>query len=141
LGTPQAGVQNVIILLSDGDANASAGNVGSGKAYNQCHAAISAAGTAKGAGTWVYSIAYDADTSSSGSCTTDQPDKKNNPKGVAISACATMQQIATSGKFYTDSSGGGSSCGGGISTTNLNSAFANIAVTLQQPRLLPNNTT
>ncbi len=82
----QAGQQNVIVFLSDGDAGASSSKVGSSKYNNQCHQAITAADAAANAGTWVYSIAYGASTSSSGSCDTDSPH---------ISACSTMRQIAS----------------------------------------------
>ena len=75
----QAGQQNVIIFISDGDANAAASNVGNGNtnasqnpaALNQCRQAITAAQSATAAGTWVYSVAYGSPTSTSGSCSTD----------------------------------------------------------------------
>ena len=68
VASQKQGQQNVIVLLSDGDASASAADVGSTKASNQCHQAIAAANAATAAGTWVYAIAYGASTSSSGSC-------------------------------------------------------------------------
>ena len=77
----RTGAQNVIILLSDGDANASTAPTNT----NECHQAITAAAAATAAGTWVYSIAYGAKTSSS--CSTDTGTN-------SISACSTMQQIA-----------------------------------------------
>jgi len=126
-------VQKVIILLSDGDANASSSNMPSAKKSNQCHEAITAAAAATAAGTWVYSVAYGSPASASSSCSTDSP---------AISACSTMQQIASDPpKFYSDSLGSGT-C---ISTANpnytaLNTIFQNIVVSTTNVRLLPNNT-
>jgi Flp pilus assembly protein TadG len=126
-------VQNVIILLSDGDASASSGNMPSAKKNNQCHEAITAAALAAAAGTWVYSIAYGSSTSPTpGSCSTDAP---------AISACSTLQQIASDAtKFYSDASGG---C---VSTvhplfTALQTIFEDIVLSTTRARLLPNNTT
>jgi hypothetical protein len=133
-GRPNA--QNVIILLSDGGANASSGNMPSGKATNQCHEAITAAATAAAAGTWVYSVAYGSSTTASGgTCTTDTP---------AISSCATMQQIASDAtKFFADPSGGTPACTSpdNPSMTDLNSVFQEIGIEATAPRLLPNNTT
>jgi len=131
----RSGVQKVIILLSDGDANASSSNMPSAEKNNQCHEAITAAQTATTAGTWVYSIAYGASTSATpSSCATDSP---------AISACSTMQQIASdSTKFYADTSGGSNNC---TSTANsiseLVGIFQNVGSSVTVPRLLPNNTT
>jgi hypothetical protein len=82
VSTGRANVQKVIILLSDGDANKN-------PTSNPCHGAITAAQNAKTAGTWVYSIAYGAD---SGGCGLDSP---------SISSLQTMQQIATDAtKFF-----------------------------------------
>jgi Flp pilus assembly protein TadG len=136
----QAGEQNVIIFVSDGDSNALATNVGTGKsvppnsqnptAVNQCHQAITAAQAATAAGTWVYSIAYGASTSSSSSCSTDTP---------AISACSTMQQIASvSPKFYSDAP---SSCVSVNTISALSSIFQNVGLSLLNSRLIPNGTT
>lgn len=131
-GRPTA--QKVIILLSDGDANASAANVPAGKATNQCHQAITAAQAATAAGTWVYTIAYGAATSTSSSCSTDSP---------AISACSTLQQMASdSKKFFSDTVGGTSSCTSAAhSTSDLNQIFQTIGTDASKPRLLRDNTT
>jgi Flp pilus assembly protein TadG len=132
----RANAQNVIILLSDGGANASAGNMPTAKKSNQCHEAITAAATAAAAGTWVYSIAYGASTSVSPStCTTDSP---------VISSCSTMQQIASDAtKFFADTSGGDTACvsADNPTITDLNSVFQNIGIDATTARLLPNNTT
>ena len=80
----------MIILLSDGDASATVSNMPAGKANNQCHQGITAAQAATAAGTWVYTIAYGAPTSPTpGSCTGGSGDSP------AISACATLQQMAS----------------------------------------------
>jgi Flp pilus assembly protein TadG len=143
LATDKQGMQNVIVFLSDGDAdssqvltkscpaNSSAWCTGN-EATNQCHAGIKAAQAAASSGTWVFSIAYNAATS--GSCVTDNP---------SISACSTMQQIASnSGKFYSDSTGVKGACTSSTNTmTDLVAIFQTIGQALQQPRLLPNDTT
>lgn len=131
--TGQPGAQNVIILLSDGDANASASNMPAGQAKNQCHEAIAAAHTAAADGTWVYAIAYGSPTAPTpGSCSTDSP---------AISACSTMQQIASDPtKFYSDTVGGASACTSAAQpVSELVSLFQSIAYSLVPPRLLPND--
>jgi Flp pilus assembly protein TadG len=135
-GASRPHAQNVIILLSDGGANAQSSNMPSGKATNQCHEAITAAATAAAAGTWVYSVAYGSSTTASGgTCTTDTP---------AISSCSTMQQIASDPtKFFADPSGGTPACTSpdNPSITDLNSVFQQIGIEATAPRLLPNNTT
>jgi len=131
--TGRSGVQKVIILLSDGDASASSTDMPTAKKNNQCHEAITAAAAATSAGTWVYSIAYGASTSASGSCSTDSP---------SISACSAMQQIASdSTKFYSDTSGGSSSCTSSAnSISELVGIFQNVGSSVTVPRLLPNGT-
>jgi hypothetical protein len=133
-GRPNA--QNVIILLSDGGANASSSDMPTAEKSNQCHEAITAAATAAATGTWVYSVAYGSTTTASGGdCTTDTP---------AISSCSTMQQIASDAtKFFVDPSGGSPPCSSpdNPSITDLNSAFKQIGIEATTPRLLPNNTT
>jgi Flp pilus assembly protein TadG len=133
----RANAKKVIILLSDGDSNSSCVNAncaGGGKANNQCHQAITAAQSAASAGTWVYSIAYGASTSSGGSCSTDAP---------AISACSTMQQIASDPtKFFSDTVGGTSSCTSAANSISaLNQIFQSIGTSLTTTRLMPDSTT
>ncbi|MFO0997099.1 MAG: TadE/TadG family type IV pilus assembly protein [Alphaproteobacteria bacterium] len=130
----RANIQKVIIFLSDGDANASSSNMPTGKATNQCHQAITAAQAATTAGMWVYTIAYGASTSTTGSCGTDSPH---------ISACSTLQQMATSSRyFYSDGTGHTGACNSSANPiSNLVSIFQNIGVTLQAPRLVPDSTT
>jgi Flp pilus assembly protein TadG len=148
VATDKDGMQNVIVFLSDGDADSSnvmkkscpanssvwcTGN----ETSNQCRNAIKAAQAAASAGTWVFSIAYDASTDASNgsgaSCKSDTP---------RISACSTMQQIASdSGKFFSDSTGKSNACTSSTtSLANLIAIFQTIGQALQQPRLLPNNT-
>jgi hypothetical protein len=131
-GTPDA--QNVIILLSDGDANALTPNIAATKATNECHAAIGAAQTAAAAGTWVYSLAYGAVTMGKPDhCGTDSP---------SITPCQTMQQIASDPtKFYSDSQNAktGACSAGTQSISDLVSVFKSVAVSLLPPRLLPNS--
>lgn len=108
----RATVQNVIIFVSDGDANRYTGGP-----TNPCHQAITAAQAATAAGTWVYSVAYGASTSSTGSCTDDSP---------RISAYSTMSQIASdSKKFFNQPASG-----------DLTAAFRQIGQSLLTTRLL-----
>jgi Flp pilus assembly protein TadG len=127
---------NVIIFLSDGDYGASQTNLNnqSSKVANQCAQAVTAAQAATTAGTQVFSVAYGASTATSGnssSCTTDTPTR--------ISACTTMQTIASdSSKFYSTDS----SCqisGSTNQVSQLPSVFQAISTTLTsqtKPRLL-----
>jgi hypothetical protein len=128
----RTGVQKVIIFLGDGDANASASNVPSGQASNQCHEGITAAQAATTAGTKVYSLAYGAQTS--GTCSTDSP---------AISACQAMQQIAsTSSMFFSDKQNGSTTCSSSVnSVSELVAIFSKVSTSFASPRLLPPNAT
>ncbi len=143
---------NVIILLSDGDANAPSSQMPAGNqptgvptAYDQCKQAIAAAAAAKAAGTWVYAIAYGASTSSAGSCSTDRPSRFGGPGGTgAIAACSAMQQIASDPtKFFSDTTTQGADPGcvsAARPITDLNTIFAAIAGDFTNARLIPNNT-
>ena len=107
----RSGVQRVIILLSDGDANG---------ASDACGLAVNAAAAATAAGTWVYAIAYGASTSSS-TCPDDSP---------WISGMATMQRIASdSDKFFNQPS-----------ADDLSVIFHQIALQLTTARLVDDNT-
>ena len=137
-------VQNVIVLLSDGDSNStnvmnsscptnSSAWCISNEKTNQCRAAVRAAKAAAAAGTWVFSIAYDSPTS--GGCSTNSP---------PISPCTTMTQIASDvSKFYSDSTGAVTSpCTSSVNSfSSLLALFNDIGHVLQQPRLLANGTT
>jgi Flp pilus assembly protein TadG len=105
---------------------------------DQCAQAVAAAKAAANAGTWVYSLAYGASTSSGSSCSTDSP---------AISSCTAMQDIANSptampdaSKFYSNANAG-QDCPGAITDENLIDLFNQLANSFSQPRLIPNNTT
>jgi hypothetical protein len=129
VATKQAGQQNVMVILTDGDANASASHVGTGKALNQCHQGITAAQAATNAGTWVYAIAYGSSTSSSSSCTTDTP---------PISACSALQQTASDpAKFFSDAP---AVCVSVNAQSQLSDIFSRIAGTFSSARLIPNGT-
>jgi hypothetical protein len=131
-GRPNA--TKAIILLTDGDASASSQYMVATKVTNQCRQAIAAANAATQAGTLVYTIAYGADNSASSSCLTDSP---------AISACATLQQMASSpSKFFSDTIGGTSACGSTANAiSNMTSTLSAIGADLSIPRLVPDNTT
>ena len=144
--------QNVMIILSDGDATASCTNSSGGvctagdmvgastttKVYistnQECHQAITAAQAAATAGTRVYSVAYGAAASG---CTTDT--------SPTITPCQTMEQMASSSAyFFSDytATGGSSSCiSSSQPVTSLNQIFQVIAGDLTFAKLIPNNTT
>jgi hypothetical protein len=139
--------QNVIILLTDGDANApqwtmdsSAKNTGRYPSYvNQCGQAVMAAQAAAAAGTRFYTVAYGALSSG---CSTDTT---NASGSFGITPCQAMAQMASSpGNFYSDynQSGSGSNCFSDAQpTTDLNQIFSNIAGDLTLSRLIPDGTT
>jgi len=132
--------QNVLIILSDGDASATSSHMPGASTttgtypstLNQCHQAITAAQAATTAGTRVYTVAYGAKASG---CSTDAP---------AITPCATMQQMASNAAtFFSDytATGGSSSCiSASRPTTNLNQIFTEIAGDLTVARVIPNGT-
>jgi hypothetical protein len=144
--TARPGSQNVMVLISDGDATSTETQMGgttggatSGGTYpswvNECHQAITAANAATTAGTRVIAVSYGSESSG---CTTDT---------VSITPCSTMQQIAsTTADFYSDysqsGSGTDSTCiGTAAPTTNLNEIFTDIAGTFSVARLIPDSAT
>jgi hypothetical protein len=149
--TANSKAQNVMIILSDGDA--CAGNkfncTGSASAMagasttlttypsmkDQCQQAVTAAAAAKAAGTKVYTVAYGAAASG---CASDSP---------AITPCQTMQQMAyDASTFFSDYTATGSGTGSGacISAAEPISAlpaiFTKISGSLTLARLIPDNT-
>jgi hypothetical protein len=166
----RAKMQGAIILISDGDATAKwstngppppSGNCNrytqncsdfttstpQSAAQYECHQAITAAQTAAdtanaaGLKTWVYAIAYGADTSSSASCSSDRspPSTPTDPHPTSnpISGCAAMQAIASDpSKFYSDNANGCLSAAH-PSITSLNAIFKNISNDFLTTRLLP----
>jgi hypothetical protein len=151
------GTENVIILLSDGNATApqsetyngftvnTMGTAGSNGTYpsyhDECAQAVTAAHWAatssanNPAPSRVYAIAYGAESSG---CSADNP---------RISPCNTMKGIASSaGYFFSDYTQSGSGIdtgcvGTGATASNLNTIFGDIYVSLGVARLIPNGTT
>ncbi len=141
------GSQNIMIILSDGDANANSSKIAGssqlsgnvyGSANDQCHQAITAANYATNNGTTVYTIAYGASNSG---CSTDTG-------SLAISPCAAMKQMSSGwstgdqSHFYSDASASQNpgQCTG-MNDYSLDGIFTNIAAKFTQARLIPNGTT
>jgi len=134
--------QNVMIMLSDGDANATSAHMPGASTTSgtypstkqQCNQAVTAAAAAAKAGTRVYAIAYGA---ASSGCSTDT--------SPAITPCQTMKGIAsTSEYFFSDytATGGSSSCiSSSQPVTGLSQIFTAILQDLSSVKLIPNNTT
>jgi hypothetical protein len=141
------GSQNVIILLSDGNASASQSQLATGTTsttvatnsgtypswINECQQAVTAAQAATTAGTRVYTVAYGATATG---CGTDS---------TSITPCQTMQRSASSAAtFFSDytATGGSSNCvSAARPTTNLSQIFTEVAGDFTTPRLIPNDTT
>jgi hypothetical protein len=145
--------QNILIILSDGEANANASKMNSSSnaawntigtypsAIDQCQQAVEAADYAKSQGTTVYSIAYGSESSG---CTTDSTNM--SPINQAnITPCQVMSEIASGPSyFYSDynQSGSSSTCESpGTSVTSLSDIFTAIIDDLLVVRLIPNATT
>ncbi len=125
-------------------------------ALGECGQAVQAAQLATAAGTTVYTIAFDSETSG---CTTDATYTLTGLSGGAEtwpggsyskSPCNAIAAMASSPKtFYSDysdnTSGGGTGCEA-ITTTNqayqsLSAIFKAVVLGLTAPRLVPNGTT
>ena len=120
--------QNVIVILSDGDANSTNGGT------KQCQKAIDAADSASAATpdkTWVFSIAYNASTSLPiSSCKTDSA---KTTSGQNMSACEAMKEIASDdSKFYSVDK----TCNAGVNSgvTDLTTIFVAVATSLMKTR-------
>lgn len=139
--------QNALIILGDGEANATqsdlasgANNSGTYPSYKQeCYQAYLAAQWAAKqgvGGTQVFTVAYSSSNSpSSQYCSTD-PSPYNSP-------CYTMEQMASNPSyFYTDVNSQKSGCTApeNQTITSLNEIFKNISTYLTTSRLLPSNT-
>jgi hypothetical protein len=144
------GSRNVMIILSDGDANAPSSKItGSsalssqdttpgdtpyryGSANSECHQAIDAANFATLSGTTVYTIAYGSPSSG---CSTDNAKQFSS----TITPCSTLQLMSSyyaSGDmshFYSDGS-----CSSVYDLTNLDGIFKSIQAQLTHARLIPN---
>jgi Flp pilus assembly protein TadG len=158
--TANPGSNNVLILLSDGDASSTCSTASKTSPYlcltgpmsgaytktittypstiDQCHQAITAAQASWAAGTTVYTVNFGAEASG---CSTDSP---------SISPCQTMLQMATnptvgtSSTYFSDdpSSGVDPVCiAAARPTTTLNQIFQAIAGDLTVAKLIPNSTT
>jgi hypothetical protein len=156
---------NIIIILSDGEANASSSKMASTtvsgttvnynnawpsgggatssitnypSALDQCQQAVAAANYAKGQGTQIFTIAYGSESSG---CTTDTSGPQSS-----ITPCQVMSQMASTNTatvnyFYSDynQSGSSSTCKSpGTSVTAINDIFAAIAENFLLARLIPN---
>jgi hypothetical protein len=144
------GTQNVIILLSDGDATAPqtengypampspADASGNYPSYmGECGQGITAAKYAAAQGTRFYTVAYGSSTTTG--CTTDAKIGSN----PGIKPCGAMAAMASSpAYFFSDytQSGSKSACVGNSSTSNLNTIFQSIYSSLSTVRLIPNGT-
>ena len=145
------GSENVIVLLSDGDATSSQSQMATGTTsttvatsggtypswVNECGQAITAAKAIAAAGTRIYSVAYGA---SSSGCTTDT---SGTYKGYT--PCQTMQAIASSPAYFFSDSIASQNSGQCVSasqpTTTLTSIFPLILSQLAHSRLIPDGTT
>ncbi len=140
------GIQNIIIILSDGDATATAsdmsGNVAqidgpwSAEIYpstQECANAVSTANWIKSNGVLIYSISYGSETSG---CTTDT--------SPTTTPCLTMQGMSSlplTQYFFSipdSATAGGTVCTGAVSITTMNQVFTTIAADLTVSRLVPN---
>jgi hypothetical protein len=146
------GIQDVMIILSDGNATASGTQMGGTvkqtqtvtgmtgnlfSATNECAQAVAAADWAKtyteadGTKTEIYSVSYN---SSNVQCQTDK---------TSITDCQTMQDIGStpSSQYFFSVPGkkGGTICSGAVPITQLDQVFSAILTDLQGARLIPNN--
>jgi hypothetical protein len=140
-------IKNIIVILSDGDANAGTSHMSAGASHlnsngtypsgtKMCQQAIDVATAAKANGTEIYVVGYNV---TSGGC--------NLTSDVGLTACQTLTQMAspdTSGKhhFYTDSSS--TACSGTLvvgpdgKQNSLAAIFTAIVDDLSKPKLIPN---
>ncbi|MGA8742039.1 MAG: hypothetical protein WB561_12720, partial [Terracidiphilus sp.] len=165
--TANPNTKNVLVILSDGDADSGSGsnncnslpgktcilNSTGGAATNngttypslqdQCAQAVTAAQYATSQGTTVYTVAYGSPSSG---CASDVYNKKTNTTGTSITPCQAMQQMssgwpADTTHFYSDSTAtGGGSCISGLAG-GLDAIFTDLAAQFSTARLIPNGTT
>jgi hypothetical protein len=141
------GSQNVLIILSDGQAQASSSQMDTTatgwnttgtypSAINQCAQAVTAAQYATANGTRVYTVAYGSE--SSGCSKTS-----GGTDTTSITPCQAMQNMASASQyFFSDytQSGSGSTCQSASQpTTNLKEIFTEIAGDFTEARLVPNS--
>lgn len=104
------GVQQVIIILSDGAANTGPGYLPATSGYrtNPCGQAISEADASKAAGTLMYSIAYDISGAGADPCYADRGAVVNGvtvtngstPEQPPIQSYQALEAIASPGNYY-----------------------------------------
>ena len=137
--------QDVIIFFTDGEANYGPWYYGNTSTYRTqpCHQAIASAATIKSRSTWIYTIAYDTDTSVRCKGYKALPLSPNCRQGAAtqfscdevptITAYSTLQQMASvidgQTKFYYQPSAG-----------DLTTIFERVAQDLTSVRLVDDNT-
>jgi hypothetical protein len=155
---------NIMVILTDGEANASSSKFDSTEAngtplatkntfpggggaassltnypspFDQCEQAVAAANYAKSQGAIVYTVAYGSESSG---CTTDT----TGPQAY-ITPCQVMSEMASGPSyFYSDynQSGSSSTCvSGGTSVSEMNDIFTAISADFLLARLIPDNTT
>jgi Flp pilus assembly protein TadG len=138
LANTRSNAQNVMIILSDGNATASAAQMaGTATSYSptaECQQAVTAATNAKNAGILIYSVSYGSETSG---CTT----------GDTLTPCETMESMAstpTAQYFFSVPKvvNGVTStvCSGARPDTALSQVFKAIGRDLTTGRLIPNGT-
>lgn len=123
--------QNVIVLLSDGDATASKTQLGNTYRNDygvECKAAVTQANLAKNAGTLIYTAAYIGGGSTSSPCGNGSND---------LTPCDTMLKIASGPSYFFSDTCSKAAAG----SLDLNSAFRAISYSLTKPRLVPLNAT
>ena len=149
------GSQNAMIILSDGDATASASSgqikattgtlngTGSGSnkytytypsALGECGQAVVAAQAATTAGTRVYTVGYGSENSG---CTTDATYSAYK----RITPCEAIQDMASAPAYFYSDDADGCASPNGTNFTKLTQIFQAIAGNFTTPRLVPNGTT
>jgi hypothetical protein len=138
--------ENIMIILSDGDANANgskiAGNKGAtsgstivyGSTNDQCQQAIQAAQNASNLGTTVYTIAYGAENSG---CSTDTSGSQ-----AGLSPCTAMQYMSSgwptnTSHFYSSNQSGTDGECPASGPNNLTDIFGAITASFSKARLVP----
>jgi Flp pilus assembly protein TadG len=149
----RSGSKNAIILLSDGQANATKmattdvnGKSVSSTAYtypsqiNECQQAINIASTISATGTKIYVVAYGSPTTTSSA--SSGCEKDSSGPNAWIAPCTAMSKIATSAAtfFVDDPAGTSSGCTSAQNPeTGLANIFGKISYNFTNARLIPNS--
>jgi hypothetical protein len=160
--TANVGSLNAIVLLTDGDANATntftdtSGNtltahttpaLNTNGTYpsmsDQCEQAIGAAQYAAAHGTAFYVIAYEAGTSGCSTDTSTYQDPCANLQKMALQAGETSPYTPYAANFYSDATTGTHGNGGQCTSSanpnlTLSQVFGQVATSFTQARLIPN---